>query len=67
METSDLLNFVRTSLRAVGAREWPAIAEATGKPLSTLRKIAYGDRKNPQLDTIQPIANYFHGSEERPQ
>lgn len=59
MEPTDLLDFVRSNLRAVGPRAWPAISEATGKPLSTLRKIAYGDRKNPKLDTIQPIANHF--------
>lgn len=58
-EPSDLLTYVRDNLRAVGPRCWPAIAEATGKPISTLRKIAYRDRKNPKLDTVQPIANYF--------
>ncbi len=59
MQTPDLLSFVRTGLRAIGPREWPAIAAATGKPLSTLRKIAYGDRKNPKLDTIEPVANWL--------
>jgi predicted transcriptional regulator len=59
MQPPDLLAFVRSNLRAIGPKEWPAIAEATGKPLSTLRKIAYGDRKNPKLDTIEPIANHL--------
>jgi hypothetical protein len=63
MESNDLLGFVRSNLRAVGPKAWPAISEATGKPLSLLRKVAYGDRKNPKLDTIQPIANYFRGGE----
>lgn len=64
MDQTDLLSYVKTSLRAVGPKEWPAISAATGKPISTLRKIAYGDRKNPRLDTIEPIANHFR---ERPQ
>lgn len=53
----DLLSYVRNGLKTAGAKSWPDIAEASGKPLSLLRKIAYGDRKNPRLDTIQPIAN----------
>lgn len=56
-----MLAFVRSGLRAVGPKAWPAIAAATGKPLSTLRKIAYGDRKNPKLATIEPIANHLRG------
>lgn len=56
---SDLLAFVRAGLKAAGPKAWPGIAEATGKPVSTLRKIAYGDRRNPRLDTIQPIANHL--------
>jgi hypothetical protein len=65
MQPTDMLLYVRQNLRAVGPRCWPAIACATGKPLSTLRKIAYGDRKNPKLDTIQPVANYFQDQERR--
>ena len=62
MEQTDLLAFVIGSLRAAGPQAWPAIAAATGKPVSTLRKLAYGDRKNPRLDTIEPIANHFRGA-----
>lgn len=59
MQTTDLLAYVKSNLRAVGPKVWPDIAVETAKPLSLLRKIAYGDRKNPRLDTIQPIANWF--------
>lgn len=58
MEQTDLLAYVVSSLRAIGPKGWPEVSVATGKPISTLRKIAYGDRKNPRLDTIEPIANY---------
>ena len=56
---SDLLPFVRTNLRAVGKDVWPAISEATGVPCNTLRKLAYNDRKNPRLSTIEPVAKWF--------
>jgi hypothetical protein len=51
-----LLVFVRRRLREEGSANWPAIAAACGKPLSVLRKLAYGDRENPRLNTIEPIA-----------
>lgn len=59
MQPTDLLAYVKSELRAVGPRAWPQIAAAIGKPESLLRKIAYGNRKNPRLDSIQPIANHF--------
>lgn len=40
---------------------WPVIARSTGVSENTLRKLAYGDRKNPQLNTIQPLYDYFNG------
>lgn len=40
-------------------KAWPRISETTGVPENTLRKLAYGDRKNPQLNTIQPLYDYF--------
>lgn len=55
----DLLAYVRARLLELGPQRWPAVAKATRKPITTLRKIAYGDRLNPQLNTIQPIANHL--------
>lgn len=57
VNTENLLGYVRRRLREEGPKNWPAIAEASKKPVSTLRKIAYGDRNNPRLDTIEPIAD----------
>lgn len=59
MQTTDLLAYVKDNLRAVGPKAWPAIANETEKPLSLLRKIAYGNRRNPRLDTLQPLVNWF--------
>ena len=63
MDNPDLLGFVRRGLKEVGPKAWPAISEATGKPISTLRKIAYGDRRNPRLDTIEPLANWLRSQQ----
>jgi hypothetical protein len=51
-----LVIFVRRRLREEGSKNWPAIAAACGKPLSVLRKLAYGDKANPRIDTIEPLA-----------
>jgi hypothetical protein len=51
-----LVVFVRRRLREEGSKNWPAIAAACGKSLSVLRKLAYGDKANPRIDTIEPIA-----------
>lgn len=55
----DLLVYVRARLRAIGPKGWPPIAKATGKHIRTLHKLAYGDTRNPKLNTIQPIANHL--------
>ena len=56
MSDETILGYVRRRLREEGSTNWPEIAVLAAKPLSTLRKIAYGDRRNPRLDTIEPIA-----------
>lgn len=56
MSDETILGYVRRRLREEGPTHWPEIATRAEKPLSTLRKIAYGDRRNPRLDTIEPIA-----------
>lgn len=53
------LEFVRYGLREAGPQSWPRIAASTGKTEGTLRKLAYGDLKNPTLDTILPLVRYF--------
>lgn len=47
-------------LKQVGSARWEAIAEAAGVAKSLPRKIAYGDRENPGVNTIQPLLNYFN-------
>jgi transcriptional regulator with XRE-family HTH domain len=57
------VEFLRRQLRLAGARQWPKIAERTGMSANTLRKMAYGDRKNPRIDTIEPLMRYFRANE----
>jgi transcriptional regulator with XRE-family HTH domain len=59
METETLLQQVKTQLRAAGPQAWKQIAEATGVKESALRKMAYGDRKNPRLSNLEPVLRYF--------
>lgn len=65
MET--IKDFLVKKLRDAGQRRWPAIAAEINSELpdgklvgvALLRKIAYGDRDNPGVMTIQPIYDYF--------
>ena len=59
----DPLAFVKVRLRDAGPKAWPAIAKSTGKPLSLIRKIAYGDRRNPRIDSLMPLLRHFERQE----
>lgn len=50
MDIQDLQNRLR-SVRD----EWPQLAARTGVSVHTIRKIAYGDRKNPRADIVLPL------------
>ena len=62
-----IIDYLKRRLKDAGAKQWPVIAaeinkslpdsEAIGEPL--LRKIAYGDRDNPGVQTVQPLIDYF--------
>lgn len=59
------IEFLRRRLRLEGAHRWPEIALRTGMSANTLRKMAYGDRKNPRLATIEPLLDYFRANPEQ--
>lgn len=58
-----IIDYLKRQLRAAGPEAWPAIAEAAGIAKTLPRKIAYGDRDNPGIATIQPLLNYFQSVE----
>jgi len=54
-----IVGVLRARLLSCGPRMWPEIARETGVSQSLLRKIAYGDRTNPRVGTIEPLLAYF--------
>lgn len=66
MSDESILGYVKRRLREEGTENWPTIATEAGKPISVLRKIAYGDKKNPRIDTIEPIAVTLRSRETTP-
>jgi predicted transcriptional regulator len=40
---------------AVHKGRWPAVSDASGVPISTLRKIAQGHIKNPRIETVDNL------------
>lgn len=57
--TSSIIDHLRTRLRAAGPARWESIAAEAGVERNLPRKIAYGDRTNPRVQTIQPLLDYF--------
>lgn len=66
-----IIDYLKRNLREAGHRLWPAIASEVNAELvdadrvseHLLRKIAYGDRVNPGVKSVQPLINYFQAIE----
>lgn len=54
-----IIEYLKRKLREVGASRWELIAEEAGVAKTLPRKIAYDDRDNPRVETIQPLLDYF--------
>lgn len=62
-----IIDYLKRKLKESGPKRWTAIASAVSAQLPDgdkfsehlLRKIAYGDRENPGVATIQPLLDYF--------
>lgn len=55
-----IIDYLKRNLRAAGCANLEAIAKAAGVAKSLPRKIAYNNRKNPGVQTVQPLLDYFH-------
>lgn len=55
-----ILDYLKRKLKEAGPAVWEQIAEETGVAKTLPRKIAYSDRDNPGIQTIQPLLDYFH-------
>ncbi|CAL62431.1 Hypothetical protein HEAR2300 [Herminiimonas arsenicoxydans] len=58
MDTNDL-TFVKNALEAIRPTDWDVVAEKSGVPLGTLRKVAYGEVTDPRFWTVKKLADYF--------
>lgn len=59
-----IIEYLKRKLKEAGAARWEAIAAAAGVAKTLPRKIAYDDRENPGVSTIQPLLDFF-GAVER--
>ncbi|WP_294768594.1 hypothetical protein [uncultured Rhodoferax sp.] len=55
-----IIDYLKRRLKEAGPQRWEAIAEVCGVAKTLPRKIAYEDRENPGVQTIQPILDFFH-------
>lgn len=58
-----IIGYLRRKLREVGPARWELIAKECGVSTALPRKIAYGDRDNPGVNTIQPLIDFFDAVE----
>lgn len=61
MEQTEILSPVLARLREVKHSDLPEVARLSGVPESTLRKLRYGEVKDPRVQTVQALRNYFAG------
>ncbi len=54
-----IISFLQRRLKDAGPGTWEGIAAAAGVAKTLPRKLAYGDRDNPGVQTIQPLLDYF--------
>lgn len=59
MSEPTFLSSVLVRLSAVRFPDLPAVAEGSGVPESTVRKLRYGEVKNPRVQTVQALHDYF--------
>ena len=59
------LDYVRDKLTAAGRAEWPAIAQASGVPLGTLKKVGTGATPDPRFSTVVALSTYFRKGRRR--
>lgn len=54
-----IIVYLRRRLREAGAARWERIAAEAGVSPRLPAKIAYGERLNPRLRTVQPLLDFF--------
>lgn len=59
-----IIDYLKRKLKEAGPTRWEAIAATCGVAKTLPRKIAYEDRDNPGVQTVQPLLDFF-GAVER--
>lgn len=54
-----IISFLKRRLKEAGPARWEGIASAAGIAKTLPRKIAYDDRDNPGVQTVQPLLDFF--------
>ena len=54
-----ILSYVIRNIRSIPANQWEALALTVGVAKTLPRKLAYADRENPGVQTIQPLVTFF--------
>jgi hypothetical protein len=54
-----IIDYLKRKLKEAGSARWEVIAQAAGVAKSLPRKLAYADRENPGVNTVQPLLDYF--------
>ena len=54
-----IIDYLKRKLKDAGPNRWEAIAAISGVAKTLPRKIAYDDRDNPGVQTIQPLLDFF--------
>lgn len=62
MNQPTFLSSVLARLSTVRFPDLPAVAAGSGVPESTVRKLRYGEVKNPRVHTVQALHDYFERS-----
>lgn len=58
-----IIDYLKRKLRDAGSARWEVIAAECGCAKTLPRKIAFNDRDNPGVQTIQPLLDYFQSIE----
>lgn len=53
------MDYLKRQLRDAGPARWEPIAIECGVAKTLPRKIAYDDRDNPGVQTVQPLVTFF--------